>query len=325
MNENPPLRARRLVLLTALALLAAPAVQAQAWPSKPLRLVVAAGAGSSVEVFARLLADRLSRSLGQPVVVDPRPGANGTIAGQVVATAKNDGYTLLFAGNSALVIAPLMAKNLPYDGEKSMVAVAPVSQVPLAIVVPSASPIRSLQELLTQAKAQEMFFATPGAASLSRLIGENLNEKAGTRLVNVAFPSSGPAHTDVMGGRIPVLIDGLGGVAPHVKSGRMRLLAVSTATRFKEFPDVPAIAEVVPGLIAPGINSVMAPAGTPVEVLDLLNRRINEVTSDPAIAERFLGLGGEAIRGSREDLDKLLREQRSTFRRLIQTANIKEE
>ena len=236
-----------------------------------------------------------------------------------------DWNTLLFAGNSALVIAPLMAKALPYAGEKAFVPVAPVSYVPLAIAVPSGSAIRSLQDLLAQAKGQEMFFATPGAASLSRLIGENLNEKAGTRLVNVAFPSSGPAQTDVMGGRIPVLIDGLGGIAPHVKSGRMRLLAVSTATRFKEFPDVPTIAEVVPGLVVPGINSIVAPAGTPPEALDLLNRRINEITGDPAIADRFLGLGGEAARGSRDDLDKILREQRSTFRRLIQAANIKEE
>nr|ADM86731.1 hypothetical protein [Delftia acidovorans] len=269
----------------------APAARAQAWPNKPIRLVVAAGAGSSVDVFARLVGDRLSQSLGQPVIVDPRPGANGAIAGQVVTTSKNDGYTLLFAGNSALVIAPLMAKTMPYDGERDLVPVAPVVYVPLAIAVAANSPIRTMQDLIAAAKEKEMFFATPGAASLSRLIGENLNEKAGTRLVNVAYPSSGPAQTDVMGGRIPVLIDGLGGIAPHAKGGRLRLLAVSTASRFKEFLEVPTLSEAVPGLAVPGINSVMAPAGTPVEVLDLLNRRIGEITADPAIAERFLGMG----------------------------------
>lgn len=316
---------RAMPMLAMLILAAAPAAQAQSWPTKPIRLVVSSGAGSSVDVFARLVGDRLSYSLGQPIVVEARPGANGTIGAQLVATAKNDGYTLLFAGNSALVIAPLMTKKLPYDGEKALVSVAPVVYVPLAIAVSSDSTIRNMPDLLTQARTKEMFFATPGASSLSRLIGENLNEKAGTRLANVAFPSSGPAQTDVMGGRIPVLIDGLAGVAPFAKSGRLRLLAVSTATRFKEFPDVPTISESVPDLVVPGINSVMAPAGTPAEILDLLNRKINEITRDPSIAERFLAMGGEAAQGSRQDLDKTLRDQRATFSRLIQSANIKSE
>lgn len=296
-----------------------------AWPTKPVRIVVAAGAGSSVDVFARVLGDRLAQSLGQPVVIEPRPGANGAIAGQVVATAKPDGYTLLFAGNSALVINPLMAKNLPYNGEKDLIAVAPVVYVPLAIAVRSDHPARTIQELLAQSRSKESFFATPGAASLSRLIGENLNEKAGTKFINIAYPNSGAAQTDVMGGRVPVLIDGLGGIAPHVKSGRMRLLAVSTAIRAKEFPDVPTIAEAIPGFVVAGVNSVVAPVGTPVEVLDLLNRKINEITQDRRIAERFSGMGGDAASGSRADLERLLNDQRVTFKRLIDQAKIKEE
>lgn len=295
-----------------------------AWPSKPVRLVVAAGAGSSVDIFARVLGNRLSQSLGQPVVVEPRPGGNGSIAGQVVATARPDGYTLLFAGNSALVINALMAKNLPYDGEKAFVAVAPVVHVPLAIAVGSSSPMATMKDLLAQARSKETFFATPGAASLSRLIGENLNEKAGTRFVNVAYPTSGPAQTDVISGRVPVLIDGLGGIAPHAKSGRLRILAVSTATRAKEFPDVPTIAEVVPNLVVPGINSIVAPAGTPDEVLELVNRKVGEILGDPAIVEQFAAMGGDAAPGSRAELEQVLKEQRVTFKRLIQQANIHE-
>lgn len=296
---------------------------AQAWPSKPIRIVVAAGAGSSPDVFARVLADRLAQSLGQGVVVEAKPGANGGIAGQIVATAKPDGYTLLFSGNSAIVVNPLMNKALPYDGERDLIPVASVCFVPLAIAVASTSPIRTIQELLAQAKTSEIMFATPGAASLSRLIGENLNDKAGTKFINVPYPSSPPAQTDLIGGRVAVLIDGLGGIAPHYKSGRMKLLAVSTATRFKQFPEVPTIAEAVPGLVVPGINALMAPAGTPVEVLELLNRKVNEILKDPAIAERFLGMGGEAAPGSRADLDATFREQRGTFKRLIESAHIK--
>ena len=299
--------------------------QTAAWPTKPVKIVVAAGAGSSVDVFARVLGDRLSQSLGQPVVIEPRPGANGAIAGQVVATAKPDGYTFLFAGNSALVINPLMAKNLPYNGEKDLVAVAPVVYVPLAIAVRDDNPARTIQELLAQSRGKESFFATPGAASLARLIGENLNEKAGTKFVNIAYPTSGAAQTDLIGGRVPMLIDGLGGIASHVKSGRMRLLAVSTATRAKEFPDVPTIAEAIPGFVVPGINSVVAPAGTPPEILDLMNKKINEITQDGGIADRFATMGGDAASGSRADLERLLKDQHVTFKRLIEQAKIKEE
>lgn len=294
------------------------------WPSRPLRLVVAAGAGSSVDVFARVVANRLSQSLGQAVIVEPRPGGNGGIAGQAVAVAKPDGYTMLFAGNSALVINALVAKNLPYDGEKAFVAVAPVVHVPLAIAVSGNSPISSMKDLLAQARQGDVFYATPGAASLSRLIGEDLNARAGTRFVNVAYPSSGPGQTDVMGGRVPVLIDGLGGISAQAKSGRLRLLAVSTATRAKEFPLVPTLSESIPGFVVPGINSIVAPAGTPFEVMELVNRKVNEILKDPAIIEQFAAMGGEAAPGSRADLDRLLKEQRATFKGLIERANIRE-
>ena len=300
------------------------AALAQDWPTKPLTFVVAAGTGSSVDVFARVLADRLGAALKQPIIVNPRPGGNGVIASQAVATAKPDGYTLLFAGNSVLVITPLMSKNLPYNAEKDFAAVAPVVYVPLAIAVRPDNPAKSLKELLAASKDKDVLFATPGSASLSRLIGENLNQKTGTRFVNIAYPNAGAAQTDVIGGQVPVLIDGLGGIAPHVKAGRLRLLAVSTATRAKEFPDAPSISEAIPGFAVPGINSIVAPAGTPIAILDLLNKNINAITSDRAVAERYASMGGEAAPGSRTDLERLLKEQRVLFRQLIEHANIKE-
>ncbi|NML44299.1 tripartite tricarboxylate transporter substrate binding protein [Ramlibacter sp. G-1-2-2] len=320
---------RRRWLASAAALLAglavAPAGAESAWPARPLTFVVAAGAGSSVDVFARLLAERLQRSLGQAVIVEARPGGNGVIGTQAVTSARPDGYTFLFAGNSVLVINPLMTKNLPFDIEKALVAVAPVSYVPLAIAVSTHSPVKSIQDLVASAKTQDTFFATPGSASLSRLIGENLNQRAGTRLVNVAYPTGGAAQTDVIGGRVPVLIDGLGGIAPHAKGGRLRLLAVSTEKRSKEFPDVPTIAEAVPGLVVPGINSLMAPAGTPPAILDTLNAKVREVLAAPDVAQRFVDMGGEVAMGSRAELDQILKGQRVLFRELITRANIKQD
>jgi len=294
----------------------------EAWPKHPVRIIVAAGGGSSVEIFARVLGDRLSRALGQSFIIEPMPGGNGTIGTRAVVNAKPDGYTFLFAGNSVLVINPLMTKALPYDIEKDLTPVAPVVYVPLAIAVPANSPAHTLKELLDQSREKESFFATPGAASLSRLIGENLNEKAGTKFVNVAYPTGTAAEMDVIAGRVPVLIDGLGGAAPHVKSGKLRLLAVSTATRSKDFPDVPTISEVIPNFVVPGINSLVAPAGTPPQILDLLNKAINDVLKDPDLQQRFISIGGEAASGSRQDLDLILRDQRVTFSKLIEQAGI---
>lgn len=315
---------RRAVLATALATTFTGVAHAQAaWPNRPLTFVVAAGAGSSVDVFARVLAERLQRTLGQSVVVDTRPGGNGVIGTQVVTSAKPDGYTFLFAGNSVLVINPLMSKSLPFNVEKDLIAVAPVVYVPLAIAVRPDHPAKTLQDLVADSKSKDSFFATPGSASLSRLIGENINQLAGTRFVNVPYPTGGAAQTDVIGGRVPVLIDGLGGIAAHVKGDRLRLLAVSTQKRAKEFPNVPTIAEAVPGLVVPGINSLMAPVGTPPAILDQLNAKVREILSDPAVAERFAGMGGDAAVGTRAELEALLKGQRVLFRQLIDKANIK--
>lgn len=318
---------RRAVLATAFATLSSgfgvTAHAQAAWPNRPVTFIVAAGPGSSVDVFARVLAERLQRALGQAVVVDARPGGNGVIGTQAVTRAKPDGYTFLFAGNSVLVINPLMTKSLPFNIEKDLVAVAPVAYVPLAIAVRPDHPAKSIQELVAASKSSEIFFATPGSASLSRLIGENINQIAGTRFVNVPYPTGGGAQNDVIGGRVPVLIDGLAGIAPHAKSERLRLLAVSTQKRAKEFPNVPTIAEAVPGLVVPGINSLMAPAGTPPAILDQLNAKVREITADPAIVERFASLGGDAAVGTRPELEAVLKEQRVLFRQLIDKANIK--
>ena len=160
-------RRAHLGLLAAVFLMTVPlaALAQGAWPNKPVKLIVAAGAGSSVDVFARVIGERLSQSLGQPLIVEARAGANGGIAATSVAQSKGDGYTLLFAGNSALVIHPLMTKHLGYNADKDLVAVAPVVYVPLALGVSVDHPARTLQELITMAKAKEMFFATPGSAS----------------------------------------------------------------------------------------------------------------------------------------------------------------
>ena len=301
------------------------AAQAAAWPTKPITLIVPGAGGSSTDNIARVYADSLSRQLGQPIIIDIRAGGNGAVGARALAAAKPDGYTLMMPGNSIIILASLTVENPTYDAEKDFVPVAQVVSIPFGIVAGNDVPVRSIPDLVALAKQKEMFFASPGSASISRLIGEWLKQKGATGLVNVAYPSSAPGHIDVMGGRVPVMIDGLGGVAPHVQSGKMRLLAVTTAARAKAFPDVPTVAETIPGFVVPGFFAVVAPAGTPSEVVDILNRESRVVAQDPALKERYAIFGAEPASGSRAELDRLIRDQRALFTGLVKQAKISPE
>lgn len=295
------------------------------FPSRPITLIVPSAAGSSLDNIARLYGERLGQLLGQPVVIDIRTGGNGAVGARALAAARPDGYTLMFPGNSITVLYPYTVKNPTYDPEKDFVSVALVATIPFGITVAKDHPARSLKDLLAEAKDKEVFVATPGSASISRLIGEWLNQKAGTRLANIPYPSSAAAHTDVIGGRVPVMIDGMGGVAPHINSGRMRLLAVTTQNRARGFADVPTVAELIPGFVVPGFIAVVASPGTPPDAIEAINRATRQVVQDPKLNERFAVFGAEAASGPTTDLDRLLREQRTLFKQLIEQAKIKPE
>jgi tripartite-type tricarboxylate transporter receptor subunit TctC len=296
------------------------------WPTKALRLIVPGAPGSSTDNIARLYADRLSQQLGQPVISEVRPGGNGAVGARALAGAKPDGYTLMIPGNSIIVLAPLTQKDLSYDPEKDFVPVSQVVSIPFAIAVGSDQPIRSIQDLIALAKEMELLFASPnGSASIPRLIGEWLKQKGASGLSHVGYPSAPPAHLDVMGGRVPIMIDGMGGVAPHVRSGRMRLLAVTTQNRVKGFADVPALTEIIPGFVVPGFFAIVAPAGTPNEMVELLNRESRLVAQDPKLNERYEILGAMAASGSRAELERLIKDQRVLFKGLMDQAKIKPE
>ena len=302
-----------------------PAFAQKTWPTKPITLIVPGAPGSSTDNVARVYAERLSQLLGQPIVAENRAGAEGAIGSKALVSAKPDGYTLMIAGNSILVLNAFTVKNLAYDAEKDFVNVGQLVSIPFGIAVTKDYPASSFKELLALSKEKETFFATPGAASISRLIGEWLNQKAGTKLANIAYPSSAHAHTDLIAGRVPIMIDGLGGVAPHVKSGRVRLLAVTTRTRAKAFEDVPTVAEFVPGFVVPGVFAIVAPPGTPAEIVETLNREIRVAAQDPKVGERMAVLGAEASSGPTAELDRLLKDQRTLFKGLVEQAKLKPE
>ena len=307
------------------ATFAAPVALAQKWPSKPVTLIVPGAGGSSTDNIARVYADRLSQQLGQPVVIDLKAGGNGAVGARALAAAKPDGYTLMMPGNSIIVLTTYTVKNAVYDPEKDFVPVAQVVAIPFGIATGNDQPMKSLADLMAAAKQKEIFFGSPGSASISRLIGEWLKQKGASGLTNVAYPSSAPAHLDMMGGRLPVMIDGLGGVAPHVKSGKVRLLAVTTQNRAKTFPDTPTAAETIPGFVVPGFFAVVAPPGTPNDVVEILNRESRMVAQDPRLNERYEIFGAEAASGTRAELDRLIKEQRTLFKGLVEQAKIKPE
>lgn len=295
------------------------------WPVRPITVLVAAGPGSSVDNYARIFCEKLGKELGQPIIVDNRPGGNGVIGARAAASASPDGYTYLFAGNSVTVMNMLTMLKPGYTTEKDFSAVGTVVALPFVIAVPSTDTAKSLKELIDRAKQKELFFATPGSTSISRLIGEWLNQKTGSKLENLAYPSSMPAQTDVISGRVPVLIDAFGSVSPQIKAGRLRALAISSPSRLKDFPEIPTIAETIPGFVVPGVLSLMAPAGTPVDILEKVATVMKKIAQDPAIVEKYANFGGVPVVGERADVDLLFREQRALFGELMQQANIKPE
>lgn len=311
----------------ATAVLGLSSLQAQdKYPSRPVTLIVPGAAGSSSDNIARVYADHLGRRMGQSLIIVNRPGANGAVAAGALASAKPDGYTLMFPPTSTLVLASMTMKNPPFDAEKDFALVAQAVSIPYAIVVGSSQPIHSIRDIITLAKDKDLFYASAfGALSVPRLIGESIRQQGAAHLTPVPYPAAPAAHVDVISGRIPVMIDGLGGVAQHIKSGRMRLIAVTTPHRVDGFSDAPTLTESIPGLVVPGLFAVVAPAGTPTAVLEYLNRESIAIAQDPKVNEQYANYGAVASAASREDLDKTLKSQRILFKTLMEQAKLQPE
>jgi len=296
------------------------------FPSKPITLIVPGAAGSSSDNIARVYGDFLGRRLGQSVIIVDRPGGNGAVAASALAAARPDGYTLMFPPTSTIVLASMTMKNPPFDAEKDFALVAQAVAIPYAIVVGANEPIRTIADILKAGKEKDLFYASAfGALSVPRLIGESMKQHGATKFTPVPYPASPAAHVDVIGGRIPVMIDGLGGVAQHVKAGKMRLIAVTTPQRVSGYPDVPTLAETIPGLIVPGMFAVVAAAGTPVPILEQLNRESRAVAQDPKANEQYGNYGAVGAPATRDELDRLLKSQRIMFKTLMEQAKLQPE
>ncbi len=305
-------------------LLAALAAQAQAWPARPVRLVVTYPPGGTVDAVARILAPRLSARLGQPVVIDNRGGAGGAIGGDIVAKSPADGYTVMLdASNHAQ--NPALRSKMPFDTLRDFAPVSLLVKVPNILVVNPDAPIRSVKDLIAQARARpgEVNYASSGNGSSPHLAAELFDSMARTRMTHVAYKGGGPALTDVMAGQVPVFFASLGSGLPYIRSGKLRAVAVGGKTRSAVLPDVPTIAESgLPGYEMYEWNAVFVPAATPAPIIDRLSKDIAATLQDKEVRTRLEALGAEVIGSSPAELDTYRRAELAKWSRLAKDNKI---
>ena len=311
----------------AAALSALPRVaRAQAYPSRPVRLIAATAAGGAPDILARLMGQWLSERLGQQFVIENRPGAGSNIGTEAVVRAPPDGYTLLLCGNPNAINATFYDK-LTYNFIRDIAPVASIVRIPLVMLVNSSIPAKTVPEFVAYAKAYpgKISFASGGNGTTPHVSGELFKMNAGVDMVHVPYRGAGPAMTDLLGGQVQVMFVGTPESIEQIRSGKLRALAVTTATRVDVLPDIPTLNEFVPGYEASAFWGIGAPKATPAEIVDKLNKEINAALADPKMKTRLADFGGTMLSGSPADFGKLIADDTEKWRKVIRAANIKAE
>ena len=298
----------------------------QAFPQKPITLVVTQGAGSGSDVMARLLAGYLSPLLGQSVVVENRAGASGIIGHQSVAKAPADGYTLLFTSTAGLFVVPVMNPNAKYS-LADYEPVAPVMRAPFAVLVANnATAPKTMADLISTVKSKPQSFASAGVGTMTHLGSELVMRKAGMQATHIPYKGSGAALTDLMGGQVLFATDSLTAAMTHIRSGRLRALATTDATREASLPDVPTLAESgLPGLQVAAIGGLFAPKGTPKEVVDKVADATRKVLANPDVQKRFAAVETDPLNLSIPAFNELLRKEAEVWSPLVRQLDLKQE
>lgn len=301
------------------------AASAQAYPARPVHVIVGQAAGSSSDITARLIAQALSERLGQQFVLDVRPGATGNIATEAVVRSVPDGYTLLLINSQNTINAALYAK-LNFDFARDIAPIALVDRVPLVMEVNPSFPAKTVPDFIAYAKAHpgQVNMASAGIGGPQHVAGELFEYMAGVNLVHVPYRGSTPALVDLMAGQVQVMFDVTPSSLPHIRAGRLRPLAVTTPERINILPGVPAMAKFLPGYQAFGWIGFGAPKNTPKTIIDTLNKQINAATADPQIRARLHDLGGEVVPPSMpEDVSKFIAADTAKWVKVVKFANIK--
>jgi len=317
----------RLGWLAAISLCTCSAIQtasASDYPAKPITIISTSPPGGPIDVIVRPIAQRLGERLGQPVVVESHAGANGAIASADVAKAAPDGYTLLVTYLAPVAINPAMRSNLPYDSVRDFAPVTQLDSAALVMLVRPDLPIHSIGELVNYAKAhpRRLTFGTSGPGSAGHLAGTLLGEETGIALTHVPYKGAGPALTDLLGGHIDMAIIGLSGGMSYVKDGRLRAIGVTTLKRSKLLPDVPAVADTVPGFDMDSWYGILAPAHTPGPIVRKLQREISATLSEPAIEALLKSSGVEPLGSTPEEFGAKIKEEIARWAPVVRRAGL---
>jgi tripartite-type tricarboxylate transporter receptor subunit TctC len=297
---------------------------AQAYPSRPVKIIVSFAAGGPTDILARLTAQWLSERLGQQFVVENRPGGGGNIGTEAVVRASPDGYTLLMAGGNNAINATLYDK-LNFNFIRDIAPVATIIRAPQILVVNPSVPAKSVPEFIAYAKANpgKIHMASGGTGTPPHLAGELFKMMAGVDLIHVPYRGNGPAFNDLIGGQVQVMFPSPVGLLEYIQAGKLRALAVTTATRSDALPDIPTMAEFVPGYEASGWFGVGAPRNTPSEIIDKLNKEINAGLADPKMQARLADFGGTPLVLSPADFGRLIAQETEKWGNVIRALSIK--
>jgi len=321
---------RRQFLQLAAGAAALPAVSrfawAQAYPARPVRIIAPTAPGGAPDIVARLMGPWLSGRLGQQFVVENRPGGGSNIGTEAVVRAPPDGYTLLLMSNTNAINATLYEK-LNFDFIRDIMAVAGIVRFPLVIVVNKSVPAKTIPEFIAYAKANpgKINLGSPGIGTPPHVAGELFKIMAGIEMIHVPYRGGGPVMTDLLGGQVQVLFGSTSLTIEHIRAGKLRPLAVTTATRWEGLPDIPTVNDFVSGYEASAVAGLGAPRNTPAEIIHSLNKEINAALADPNMKARLVDLGGTVLAGSPADFGKLIAEETEKWAKVIRAANIKAE
>jgi tripartite-type tricarboxylate transporter receptor subunit TctC len=314
--------------LTALAGLPAPAFAQAAYPNKPIRLIVPFTPGGVTDSSGRLIADRLSRRLGQQIIVDNRPGASGNIGTQQAARAEPDGYTLLLGFDGTMVINPHVFEKIPFDTVKDFAPVGKIGDAILILVAHPSVPAKTVRDVIALSKTQAggLSYGTSGIGGTPHIAGELLRQRTGANLVHVPYKGGGQAMSDVMGGNIPLVYTAVAGAHQHVKNGKLHPIAVSSAQRSASLPDVPTFIESgVPDFEINSWVGILAPIKTPKAIVEKLNTELNAVLAEPEVRERLNALGISATPVTPDKFGEEIKRDLARYGQVVRTAGIKAE
>ncbi|MBK6649338.1 MAG: tripartite tricarboxylate transporter substrate binding protein [Betaproteobacteria bacterium] len=306
-------------VLGCMSFAACAAIQAQTYPAKPVRLIVPFPAGGATDIFARALSQKLGEKLGQSLVVENRPGAGGTIGSDAVAKAVPDGYTLLLATSSTHSIGPSLNARMPYDAVRDFSPIAHVGNAPSIMLVPNGSPAHSVKEWIAYAKANpgKLNYASSGNGTIVQLTAELFKSQAGVFLVHIPYKGTALAMPDLISGKVDVIFDSLPTGLPHVRDGRLRALAVTTAKRTPLAPDLPTVAEVLPGYESNTWFGLFGPKGLPTDVLTKVNTAANQALADPEVKDKLARLGIDTVRSTPQQFADMVSADTTKWKEII--------